>query len=153
MSRLKTVAVEVVAPVLAFLGLYIAGTLALAGLLLVVEPPHHPHHCLRGVLGRKAERLLAEVDLLLADVATQEQLVAGGRLAMGSPLGAEEPDVRGVVLAAAVGAAGDVDAQPADLGQSLLLEAGADGGAEAAALGDGQVAGVRARAARVLRRG
>jgi membrane protease YdiL (CAAX protease family) len=33
MSRLKTAAVEVVAPVLAFLGLYIAGTLALGGLL------------------------------------------------------------------------------------------------------------------------
>ncbi|MFA6955792.1 MAG: type II CAAX endopeptidase family protein [Thermoanaerobaculia bacterium] len=33
MSRLKTVAFEIVAPVLAFLGLYIAGTLALGGLL------------------------------------------------------------------------------------------------------------------------
>ena len=67
-----------------------------------------------------------------------------GRAAVGPALGAEEADVGRVVLAAAVGAARDVDPQPADLGQALLLQPVADGGAEAAALGDGQVAGVGA---------
>ena len=118
----------------------------LAGLALVVEPAHHPHDGLGRVLGREAQRLLAEVDLLLADVAAEQQLVAGSRLAVGPALGAEEPDVGDVVLAAAVGAAGDVGADAADVGQAGLVEGGADGVGQAAALGDGQVAGVGAGA-------
>ena len=90
----------------------------LAGLALVVEAADDAHDGLGGVLGRQAQRLLAEVDLLLADVAAEQQLVAGGGLAVGPALGAEEPDVGDVVLAAAVGAAGDVGADAADVGQA-----------------------------------
>src|SRR5688572_10436215 len=118
----------------------------LAGLALVGEPADDPHRGLGRVLGREAQRLVTEVHLLLADVAAEQHLVARGRPAVGAALGAEEPDVGGVVLAAAVGAARDVDAQAADLGEPLLLELVADGGAEPAALGHGQVAGVGARA-------
>ena len=65
---------------------------------------------------------------------------------MGPALGAEEADVGDVVLAAAVGAAGDVGADAADVGEAGLVEGGADGVGQAAALGDGEVAGVGARA-------
>src|SRR5918997_1731162 len=118
----------------------------LARLTLVGEPADDPHGGLGRVLGREAQGLLAEVGLRLADVAAEQHLVAGGRAAVGPALGAEEPDVGGVVLPAAVGAARDVDAEAADVGEALLLELVADGGAEAAALGDGQVAGVGTRA-------
>ena len=84
--------------------------------------------------------------LLLADVAAEQQLVAGGAAAVGPALGAEEPDVGDVVLAAAVRAARDVGADAADLGQAGLVEGDADGVGEAAALGDGEVAGVGAGA-------
>ena len=89
---------------------------------------------------------MAELDLGVADVAAEQQLVAGGRPAVGPPLGAVEADVRDVVLAAAVGAAGDVDAHAADVGQPGLLQRPADVVGEAPALGHGQVAGVGARA-------
>src|SRR5690606_28619495 len=118
----------------------------LARLPLLGEAPHHPNGRLRGVLGRQAQRLVAEDGGRLADVAAEQHLVAGGRAAVGPALGTEEPDVGGVVLAAAVGAARDVDAEAADLGQALLLEPLADGGAEAPALGDREVAGVGAGA-------
>ena len=118
----------------------------LAGLALVVEAPDDADGGLGGVLGRQAQRLLAEVDLLLADVAAEQHLVAGGGLAVGPALGAEEADVGDVVLAAAVRAAGDVGADAADVGQAGLVEGGADGVGQAAALGDGEVAGVGARA-------
>ena len=65
---------------------------------------------------------------------------------MGAPLETEEPDVGDVVLAARVGAAGDVDAHPAHLGEPGLLERVADVGGEAARLRDREVAGVGARA-------
>ena len=45
-----------------------------------------------------------------------------------------------------VRAAGDVGADAADVGEARLLERGADGVGQAAALGDGEVAGVGARA-------
>ena len=51
------------------------------------------------------------------------------------------------MLAARVGAAGDVDADAADLGQPRLLQRLADLGGQAPGLGDGQVAGVGAGAA------
>ena len=50
------------------------------------------------------------------------------------------------MLAARVGAPGDVDAHPADLGEPGLLERVADVVGEAARLRDGEVAGVGARA-------
>src|SRR5262245_27522909 len=108
----------------------------LAGRALLGEAPDDAHRGLGGVLGRQAQGLLAEVDLCLAHVAAQQHLVAGGRATVRPALGAEEADVGRVVLAAAVGAAGDVDAQAADLGEALLLQQLADGGAQAAALGD-----------------
>ena len=52
---------------------------------------------------------------------------------MGPALGAEEADVGDVVLPAGVGAAGDVGADAADLGQAGLVEGGTDGVGEAAA--------------------
>ncbi len=85
---------------------------------------------------------MPELDLGVADVAAKEQLVSGGGLAVGPPLGPVETDVGDVVLAAAVGAAGDVDADPAHVGQPGLLQSLADGVGEAPALGHGQVAGV-----------
>src|ERR671917_2297680 len=118
----------------------------LAGLALVGEPADDPHGGLGRVLGREAQGLLAEVGLRLADVAAEQHLVAGRRAAVGPALGAEEPDVGRMVLPAAVGAARDVDAETADLGQALLLELVADGGAQAAALRDGEVARVGPRA-------
>jgi hypothetical protein len=98
------------------------------------------------VLGRQAQGLLAELDLGLTHAPAQEHLVAGGGLAVGPPLGAEEADVTDVVLAARVRAAGDVDADAAHLGQARVLEGPPDVVGEAPALGDGQVAGVGARA-------
>ena len=65
---------------------------------------------------------------------------------MGAPLEAEEADVGDVVLAARVGAAGDVDAHPAHLGEAGLLERVTDVGGEAARLRDREVAGVGAGA-------
>ena len=97
-------------------------------------------------LGRQAQGLLPELDLGVAHVAAEQQLVAGGGPAVGPALGPEEADVGDVVLPAAVGAAGDVDADPADVGQPGLLEGPADVVGQAPALGDGQVAGVGARA-------
>ena len=85
---------------------------------LVGEAADDPHDGLGRVLGRQAQGLLAEVDLLLADVAAEQHLVAGGGLAVGPALGAEEPDVGDVVLAAGVGAAGDVGADAADVGEA-----------------------------------
>jgi hypothetical protein len=61
---------------------------------------------------------------------------------VGPALCAEEADVGGVVLAAAVGASGDVDPHAADFGQPFVLQLLADGLGEAARLGDGDVAGV-----------
>ena len=97
-------------------------------------------------LGRQAQGPVAELDLGVADVAAEQQLVAGGGPAVGPALGAVEADVGDVVLAAAVGAAGDVDADPADVRQPGLLEGPADVVGQAPALGHGQVAGVGARA-------
>ena len=110
---------------------------------LVDEAPDHPGGGFGGVAGGQAQGLVAEVHLLLADVAPQQHLVAGGAAAVDPSLRPEEADVRRVVLSAGVGAPGDVDADAAHIGQPLVLEALADGVAQAATLGDGQVAGVR----------
>ncbi len=104
--------------------------------------PTDPHDRLGRGLGGQAQRLLAEVDLLLADVAAEQHLVAGGRPAVGATLGSEEPDVGDVVLAARVGAAGDVGAHAADVGETGRLERLADRVGEPAGLRDGEVAGV-----------
>src|SRR4029453_1545988 len=50
----------------------------LTGHTLVCKPPDDPDRGLRGPLGRQPQRLVAEVDLLLAHMAAQEHLVAGG---------------------------------------------------------------------------
>ena len=65
---------------------------------------------------------------------------------MGPALDPHEPEVADVVLPARVGAARDVDAHAADVGQAGLLQGGADVVGQAAGLGHGQVAGVGARA-------
>src|SRR5512132_286367 len=46
----------------------------LAGVALVGEAPYDPHRGLGGLLGRQAQRLVAEVDLLLSDVAAEQHL-------------------------------------------------------------------------------
>ena len=84
-------------------------------------PAADPDDGLGGVLGGEAQRPLAEVHLGLAHVAAEQHGVAGGGHAVGAPLGVGEADVGDVVLTTRVGAAGDVDAYPADLGQALLL--------------------------------
>ena len=98
------------------------------------------------VLAGQLRGLLAELDLHVADVAAEQHLVAGRGPAVGAALEAEEADVGDVVLAARVGAAGDVDAHAADLGEAGLLERVADVGGEAARLRDREVAGVGAGA-------
>ena len=118
----------------------------LAGLALVGEPADDAHDRFGTRLGRQLRGLLAELDLHVADVAAEQHLVAGGGATVGAALEAEEADVGDVVLAAAVGAAGDVDAHPGHLGEARLLEGVADGGGEATRLRDGEVAGVGARA-------
>ena len=120
----------------------------LSGLPLFGEPADDAHGRLGARLGRQAHGPLAELDLGLAHVTAEQQLVAGGGPAVGPPLGPVEPDVGDVVLAAAVGAARDVDPHAADIGQAGLLERLADVVGQAAALGDGQVAGVGTRAGR-----
>ncbi len=118
----------------------------LTGISFGGETSDHPHRPLGGVLGRESEGLVAEVDAFVADVSAEEHLVAGRRTAVGTALGTEEPDVGHVVLPARVGAPRDVDAQAPDLGEALLLQPVADRLGQTAALGDGQVAGVGARA-------
>ena len=65
------------------------------------EAADHPDRRLGRRLGRQAQRLLAELDLGLADVAAEQHLVAGAGLAVGPALDAAEADVGDVVLAAA----------------------------------------------------
>src|SRR5438128_8421359 len=72
----------------------------LAGLALAGEAAAHPHRRLAHVLGREPQSLGPELDLGLAHVAPEQHLVPRGRLPVGPTLDAEEPDVRGVVLAA-----------------------------------------------------
>src|SRR5439155_22765468 len=74
-------------------------------------------------------------------------LVAGCRFTVGPAFDSEESDVGHVVLAAGVGAAGDVHADTADLGQARVFQRPPNVGRQAARLRDGQVAGVGARAA------
>src|SRR5262249_57835892 len=94
----------------------------LAGLALVgVAADDAPDGGRRG-LRRPLDRLAAELDLHLADVAAEQHLVPGGGAAVRAALEAEEPDVGDVVLPAAVRAARDVDPHPADVGQARVLE-------------------------------
>ena len=86
------------------------------------------------------------MDLLLTDVAAEQHRVAGCGLIVGAPLDAEEADVDRVMLPARVRAAGDVDAQAADVGETFLLQQVADRLREATRLGHGEVARVGARA-------
>src|SRR6476620_7123767 len=92
-----------------------------------VHPPAERLPGLARVLGGQPQGALAEVDLGLPDVAAEQHGVPGCRLAVRPAFGTGEPDVGDVVLAARVGAAGDVGADAADLGEALLLEALADG--------------------------
>ena len=86
------------------------------------------------------------MDLLVADVTAEQQLVSGQRLAVCTALGAEETDVGGMVLATAVGATRDVDAHTAHLGQALFLQLLADRLGQTARLCHGDVARVGTRA-------
>src|SRR5262249_11140101 len=118
----------------------------LAGLALGGKPADHPYGRLGNGFGRQPQGLLPELDLCLTDVATEQHLVARRRLAMGSALGAKESNVGDVMLAAGVGAAGDVDTDAANVGQASLLEGLTNRVGHTAALRHGQVARIRTRA-------
>ena len=118
----------------------------LAGLALVVEAADDAHDGFGRGLGRQLRGLVAELDLAVAEVAAEQHLVAGCGPAVRAALEPEEPDVGDVVLAAAVRAAGDVDAHAGDLGEAGVLERVADRGGEAARLRDREVARVGAGA-------
>ena len=120
----------------------------LASLPLFGKAAHYPHRRLGTRLGRQPHGPLAELDLGLAHVPAEQELVARSWPAVRPPLGPVEPDVGYVVLPAAVRAARDVDAHSPDVGQAGLFERFADVVGEAAALGDCQVAGVGARGRR-----
>ena len=118
----------------------------LAGVALLVEATDDAHDRFGRRLGRQLRGLVAELDLHVADVTAEQHLVAGRGATVGAPLEAEEADVGDVVLAAAVGAAGDVGAHTRDLGEAGGLERVADRRREAAGLRDREVAGVGAGA-------
>src|SRR5207247_7732539 len=118
----------------------------LARLALGRELADDAHRRRAGVLGGKPQRLLAEGDLHAADVAAEQELVAGRRTTVGPAFDTHEADVGDVVLAARVGATGDVHAHATDVGQAGVLEGDADVRRQTARRGGGQVAGVGARA-------
>src|SRR5262249_49332190 len=74
----------------------------LARLALVVEPSHETHDGFRRVLRGNLRGLVAELDLGLTEVATEEHLVSGRGATVRAALEAEEPDVADVVLTAAI---------------------------------------------------
>ena len=96
------------------------------------EAADHPHHRFGRVLGRQLGGLVAELHLGVAEVATEQHLVARRGLAVGPPLEAEEADVGDVVLTAAVRAAADVHLDAAHIGKTGVLEGTPDGRGEAA---------------------
>ena len=104
----------------------------LAGVALAGELPDDPHDGFRRALGGQLGRLLAELDLHVADVPAELHVVAGCGAPVGATLDPEEADVGDVVLAARVRAARDVDAHAADLGEPGVLERLADVGGEPA---------------------
>src|SRR5438552_661150 len=118
----------------------------LAGLALLVEAPDDPHDRLGRGLGRDLGGLVAELDLGLAQVPSEEHLVSGCGAPVCAALQPEEADVGDVMLATAVRAARDVHAHAGNLGQARILERIADRGGQTARLRDREVAGVGARA-------
>src|SRR4029078_1397145 len=86
-------------------------------------------------------------DLRLTEVTAEQHLVSGRGPAVRTALEPEEPDVGDVVLAAAVGAAGDVHAHARHFGEAFFFELVADRGREAPRLRDREVARVGTRAA------
>ncbi|CAB4878396.1 unannotated protein [freshwater metagenome] len=86
------------------------------------------------------------MDLLFSDVPTEQQLVTRQRVTVRTALRPEQPDIRGVVLAARVGAARDIDPDAADLGETFFLKPFADRLGETPRLCDSDVARVGTRA-------
>ena len=101
----------------------------LARVALAGELADDPHDGLRHALRQQLRGLLRELDLHVADTPAELHVIPGrGATVQRAALDAEEADVGDVVLAARVGAAGDVDADPADLGQPRVLQCLADVG-------------------------
>ena len=74
------------------------------------------------VLCGHAQCFFAEEDLFFTYIAAKQHLVTRGRLAVGAALGTEEANIACMVLAATVGAAGDVDSYSADFGKPFFFK-------------------------------
>jgi hypothetical protein len=75
--------------------------------------------------------LFTKEDLLFAYVSTKQHLVSRCGLAVCTALGTKESDVAGVVLAAAIGATRNVDANATNFGEPFFFKCFANGFCEA----------------------